>query len=275
MPKLDGKVALISGSGRGIGRALALKLAREGARVVINDLDADPAQAVIEEIQGFGGDAVACTGDVTTPDFGTRFVKTALDSFGSLDIIVNNAGYTWDSVIQKMSDEQFEAMVQVHLMAPFRILRAASGPLRAAAKQEAAEGREVVRKVVNISSVAGLYGNAGQINYSAAKAGIVGMTRTLCKEWGRYKVTVNCVAFGYIKTRLTQPISTQQATIDVAGRDIQVGVQSSMLTTFEQLIPFGRAGEPEEAADAVYLFCSPESNYISGQVIVCGGGLLV
>ncbi len=275
MPKLDGKVAIISGSGRGIGRALALKLAREGARVVINDLDADPAQAVIEEIKGFGGEAVTCTGDVTTPDFGNRFVKTALDSFGGLDIIVNNAGYTWDSVIQKMSDEQFEAMFKVHLMAPFRILRAAAEPLRAAAKREAAEGKEVFRKVVNIASVAGLYGNAGQVNYSMGKSGIVGLTRTLCKEWGRYKVTVNCVAFGYIETRLTQPITTQQATIDVAGRDIQVGIQSNLIKTFEQLIPLGRAGEPEEAADAVYLFCSPESNYISGQVIVCGGGLLV
>ncbi|MBN9390976.1 MAG: SDR family oxidoreductase [Chloroflexi bacterium] len=275
MSKLEGKVALVSGSGRGIGRAVALKLAREGARIVVNDLDSEPAQAVVEEIRALGSEAVACIGDVAAPDFGTRFVQTALTNFGGIDIIVNNAGYTWDNVIQKMSDEQFEAMFNVHLMAPFRILRAAAEPLRAAAKKEAAEGKEVIRKVVNISSVAGLYGNSGQVNYSMGKAGIVGLTRTLCKEWGRYKVTVNCVAFGYIKTRLTQPITTEQATIDVAGRDIQVGIQSNLIKTFEQLIPLGRAGEPEEAADAVYLFCSPESNYISGQVVVCGGGLLV
>jgi 3-oxoacyl-[acyl-carrier protein] reductase len=275
MQRLDGKVALISGSGRGIGRAVALKLAREGARVVVNDLDVEPAQAVVGEIQRFGGDAVACTGDVSAPDFGERFVRSALDAYGGIDIIVNNAGYTWDNVIQKMSDEQFEAMFKVHLMAPFRILRAAAEPIRASAKQEAAEGREVFRKVVNVSSIAGLYGNAGQLNYSVGKSGIVGLTRTLCKEWGRYKVTVNCVAFGYIKTRLTQPITAEQATIDVAGQDIKVGIQSGLIKAMEQLIPLGRAGEPEEAADAVYLFCTPESNYISGQVVVCGGGLLM
>ncbi|MGB8647356.1 MAG: SDR family NAD(P)-dependent oxidoreductase, partial [Anaerolineae bacterium] len=196
MGKLDHKIALVSGSGRGIGRALALKLAREGARVVVNDLDQGPADETVQEIKTLGGEAVACVGSVTTPDFGARFVKTALDSFGGLDIIVNNAGYTWDSVIQKMSDEQFEAMMQVHLVAPFRILRAAAEPIRAFARQEAAQGQEVFRKVVNISSIAGLYGNAGQVSYSSAKAGLVGMTRTLCKEWGRYKVNVNCVAFG-------------------------------------------------------------------------------
>ena len=275
MTKLEGKVALVSGSGRGIGRAVALKLAREGARVVVNDLDADVAQAVVAEITGFGAQATPCIGDVSASDFGERFVKTALESFEGIDIIVNNAGYTWDNVIQKITDEQFEAMVKVHLLAPFRILRAAAEPIRAAAKREAAEGKEVFRKVVNISSIAGLYGNAGQANYSMGKAGIVGLTRTLCKEWGRYKVNVNCVAFGYIKTRLTQAITEERATIAVAGQDIQVGIQSSLIKTMEQLIPLGRAGEPDEAADAVYLFCSPESNYISGQVLVCGGGLLL
>ena len=275
MGKLENKVAIVSGSGRGIGRALALKLAGEGARVVVNDLDQDPAQETIEEIKKLGGDAVACVGNVTAPDFGNRFVKTALDSFGGLDIIVNNAGYTWDSVIQKMSDEQFEAMLQVHLIAPFRILRAAAEPIRAMARQEAAAGKENLRKVVNISSIAGLYGNSGQVSYSSAKAGLVGMTRTLCKEWGRYKVNVNCVAFGFIRTRLTQPITDQPAKIAVEGKEINVGVQPQMLQMLEQLIPLGRAGTPEEAADAVYLFCSPESNYISGQVVVVGGGLII
>ena len=174
-----------------------------------------------------------------------------------------------------MSDEQFQAMLDVHLVAPFRILRAAADPIRILAKKDAEEGREVFRKVVNISSIAGLYGNAGQASYSSAKAALVGMTRTLCKEWGRYKVNVNCVAFGFIRTRLTQAIEAEQATIDVEGHEIKVGIQPQLINTFEKMIPLGRAGTPEEAADAVYLFCAPELNYISGQVVVCGGGLLI
>lgn len=273
--RLEGRVAIVSGSGRGIGRAIALKLALEGARVVVNDLDDEPAAEVVAAIEAAGGEAVALTGDVGAPDFGERFVQAAMDRFGSVDIIVNNAGYTWDSVIQKMSDEQFQAMLDVHLAAPFRILRAAAEPIRIAARREASEGREVFRKVVNISSIAGLYGNAGQASYASAKAALVGLTRTLAKEWGRYHVNVNCVAFGLIATRLTQAIGPDPATIDVAGREIRVGIQQGLIDTFEGLIPLGRAGTPEEAADAVYLLCAPESNYVSGQVLVCGGGLLV
>ena len=275
MTNLAGKVALVSGSGRGIGRAIALKLANHGAKVVVNDLDDAPGNAVVAEIKAAGGDAVAVNGDVTAAGFGDRFVGTAIERFGGLDIIVNNAGYTWDSTVQKMTDEQFQAILDVHLVAPFRILRAAAEPIRSFAKKESAEGREVFRKVVNISSVAGLYGNAGQISYSAAKASLIGVTRTLCKEWGRYKVNVNCVAFGLIQTRLTQAIEEQQATIDLGGREIKVGVQPHVLQTIDRLIPLGRGGTPEEAANAVYLFCTPESNYISGQVVVAGGGLLM
>lgn len=274
MGKLEGKVALVSGSGRGIGRAIALKLAGEGARVVVNDLDPEPATETVEAIRTAGGDAVSCEGSVTVEGFAERFVNTAVERFGGLDIIVNNAGYTWDSVVQKMTDEQWQAMLDVHLTAPFRILRAATPFIRDFAKREAQEGREVFRKVVNISSVAGLGGNAGQANYSAAKAGVIGLTQTLCKEWGRYKVNVNCVAFGLIQTRLTQPLTGGEARIRVEGRDINVGIQPGFLKAMEeQLIPLGRAGTPGEAADAVYLFCSPESNYITGQTVLCGGGL--
>lgn len=272
--RLLGKVALVSGAGRGIGRAIAAKLAHEGARVVVNDLDDAPARETIADIRSCGGESVACVGSVTDPDFAERFVKTALDAYGGLDIIINNAGFTWDSVIQKMSDEQFQAIMDVHVTAPFRILRAAAEPIRQFAKTETASGKEVFRKVVNISSVSGLGGNPGQVNYAAAKAAVVGMTKTLAKEWGRYRVNVNCVAFGFIQTRMTQPLSSNAASVTVGDREIKYGVQPSLLEALEKnQIPLGRLGTPEEAADGVYLFCSPESNYISGQVITVGGGI--
>ena len=270
--KLEGQVALVSGSGRGIGREIALKLAREGARVVINDLDAAPAEQTVADIRAAGGQAVACVGSVTEAGFAERFVDTALTTYGDLHIIVNNAGYTWDNVVQKMSDEQWEAMLAVHLTAPFRILRAASGHIREAAKREAEAGTPVHRKVVNISSTSGVYGNAGQANYAAAKAGINGLTKAMAKEWGRYKVNVNSVAFGLIMTRLTEAPADGDASIAIAGQQIKVGVNPNTLKSVEQTIPLGRGGTPEEAAGAVYLFCIPESNYVSGQVLVCGGG---
>jgi 3-oxoacyl-[acyl-carrier protein] reductase len=274
MSKLQGKVAIVSGSGRGIGREIALKLAGDGAAVVVNDLDAAPAQSVVEEIAAAGGRAVACVGSVTDADFGTRFVGTALKEFGRLDIIVNNAGYTWDNVIQKMTDDQWNAIMDVHVGAPFRILRAAADYFREAAKQEADAGQEVFRKVVNISSVSGVMGNAGQANYSAAKAAINGLTKALAKEWGRYKVNVNSVAFGLIKTRLTEAVAGEgnTATIDIAGKEIKVGVNPQLMKNIEAMIPVGRGGTPVEAAGAVYLMCIPESNYVSGQVLVVGGG---
>lgn len=275
MKRLEGKAAIVTGSGRGIGQAVALKLASEGARLVINDLDEEPAQAVAAQIRGAGGEAVVCAGSVTAPDFAERLIKTCVDSYKSIDIIINNAGYTWDSVIQKMSDEQWYAMIDVHLTAPFRILRAAQPVIRALNKDDLAAGREVLRKVVNISSVAGLGGNAGQANYAAAKAGITGLTKTLSKEWGRFKVNVNCVAFGLIKTRLTEATANANATVSIEGRDIRVGVNPELMDMLEKSIPLGRAGTPEEAAGAVYLFCTPESDYISGQTIVCGGGISI
>jgi 3-oxoacyl-[acyl-carrier protein] reductase len=270
--KLEGKVALITGSGRGIGRAIALKLASEGARIVVNDLDDAPGQEVVAAIRAAGGEAVACNGSVTAPDFAERFISTAVSEFKGLDIIVNNAGYTWDNVVQKMTDEQWYAMMDVHLTAPFRILRAAQPVIRALGKQEKDAGQTVVRKVVNISSVAGLFGNAGQTNYSTAKAGITGMTQTLAKEWGRMNVTVNCVAYGFIKTRLTVSAEAE-STANIDGRDIKVGVNPDLMAAMERMIPLGRGGSPDEAAGAVYLLCIPESDYISGQTLMCSGGL--
>ena len=275
MAKLEGKVAIVSGSGRGIGRSIALKLAAEGARVVVNDLDREPAEQTVAAINEAGGEAIACLGSVTAPDFADRFVGAAVRQYQGLDIIVNNAGYTWDNVIQKMTDEQWYAMIDVHMTAPFRILRAAAGYIRQANKTESKSGREVFRKVVNISSIAGLGGNAGQANYSAAKAGIVGLTLALAKEWGRYKVNVNCVAYGLIKTRLTEATAAEGAAIEVDGKQIQVGVNPDLMKTLERMIPLGRGGTPEEAAGAVYLLCTPESNYVSGQTVVCGGGFIM
>lgn len=274
MKKLAGKVAIVTGSGRGIGRALALKLASEGAKVVVNDLDQEPANEVVASIKALGSDAVTCVASVTDVDFGDKFVKTALESFGRLDIIVNNAGYTWDGFIGKMSDEQFDAMIDVHLKAPFRVLRAAAPYFAEQSKAEAAAGQEVFRKVVNISSIAGICGNMGQVNYSSAKAALSGMTKTLAKEWGRMKVNVNCVGFGVIETRLTQATDEKKSIKVDGGKEVNVGIPTKVVEGFKSMIPLGRAGTPEEAAGAVYLFCAPESDYISGQVIVAGGGLM-
>jgi len=275
MKKLEGKTAMVTGSGRGIGQAIALKLAREGARVMVNDLDAGPADETIAKIRALGSEARSCIGDVTAPDFGTRIIKDTLDAFGGIDIIVNNAGYAWDGVIQKMTDEQWYAMLDVHATAPFRILRAASEFIRSAAKKEKEEGRSFNRKVVNISSIAGMFGNAGQMGYSAGKAAIVGMTKTMAKEWGRYQVNVNCVAFGLIQTRMTQPVGSGAAVAKIGEREVKMGIQPEFIEFMNKMIPLGRGGTPEEAAGAVYLMCIPESDYISGELVLASGGFVM
>jgi 3-oxoacyl-[acyl-carrier protein] reductase len=270
---LKSKTALVTGAGRGIGRAIAEKLASAGAAVMINDLDAGPAGDAVSAIRQAGGRAEQVTGDITRADFPQRVVDSTIAAFGSLDIIVNNAGYTWDNVIQKTTDEQFQAMLDIHITAPFRILRAASGFIRDAAKREIAEGRRVMRKVVNITSIAGTDGNPGQAGYSSGKSGVIGLTRTMAKEWGRYNVNVNCVGFGLIETRLTQALTGEAASIDVKGHHIPVGVQPKVLESIKQVCPLGRAGTPDEAAGAVFFFCSPLSDYVTGEVLICSGGL--
>jgi 3-oxoacyl-[acyl-carrier protein] reductase len=271
--KLEGKVALITGSGRGIGRELALMLAKDGAHIVVNDLDADPAHQTVADIIAMGGKAVVCAGSVTADDFADKFINTALDTFGGLDIIVNNAGYTWDNVIQKMGDDQWQAILDCHLTAPFRILRAAQPHIKRLFLEEKEKGITNYRKVVNISSTSGMNGNAGQINYSTAKAGVVGMAKTMAKEWGRYNVNVNAVGFGLIKTRLTDADAEKaESTIDIEGNTIKVGVNSAVFQSAKTMIPLGRPGTPEEAAGAIYMFCIPESNYVTGQILMCHGG---
>lgn len=265
---LRGRTAIVTGAGRGIGRAIATRLSEAGASVVVNDLD----EAAAGETARMLG-AAALAGDVTDPSFPQQLTQAAVEQFGSIDIVVNNAGYTWDTVIQKTTDEQFQAMLDIHLTAPFRILRAASSFIREAAKKENTEGRRVMRKVVNITSIAGTDGNAGQIGYSSGKAGVIGMTKTMAKEWGRYNVNVNAVGFGLIDTRLIQPLKGQDASIDIKGHRIAVGVQPQVLESVKAVCPLGRIGTPEDAANAVLFFCSPLSDYVTGEVLICGGGL--
>ena len=273
MPLLEGKVAIITGGARGIGRACAELFAAYGARVVLSDIDAGPAHEAAEAIKAAGGDAFAIPGDVTTADFAPRLIKAALDSYGAIDAIVNNAGYTWDGTIHKMSDEQWQAMLDVHLTAPFRIIRAASEYLRETAKREKADaGHASPRKIVNISSTTGTRGNAGQTNYAAGKAGIVGVTKTLAKEWGQFNIQVNAVAFGFIETRLTQ-IKESGEHVTRESADIALGIPQASREMALKMIPMGRGGTPAEGAGAVLFFCSPLSNYVSGQVLEVTGGL--
>ncbi|MFB3916510.1 MAG: SDR family NAD(P)-dependent oxidoreductase [Terriglobales bacterium] len=268
---LTGKTALVTGSGRGIGRAIANKLAATGAAVMINDLDEEALRETVCGLRKAGCKVEHLAGDLTDPAFPDQLVQATLEAFGALDIIVNNAGYSWDNVIQKTSDEQFEAMLQIHLVTPFRILRAASGYIRENAKKEIAAGKIVMRKVVNITSIAGTDGNAGQAGYSSGKAGVIGLTKTLAKEWGRYNVNVNAVGFGLIGTRLVQPL-TDTSKIEMHGHEIRIGVQPAMLDALKSACPLGRVGTPEEAASAVLFFCSPLSDYVTGEVLICGGG---
>jgi 3-oxoacyl-[acyl-carrier protein] reductase len=268
MGVLDDKVAIVTGSARGIGRATAELLASQGAKVLINDLDADAAEQTASEIDG---ETVVYGGDLTKGSAPDELVQTAVDAWGKLDIVVNNAGYTIDAPIHKMSDDQFQKMLDIHTIVPFRVLRAAAPHLREPAKQERDQGVEVFRKVVNVSSISGTMGNAGQANYSSGKAGVVGLTKTLAKEWGQFKINVNAVAFGYIETRLTASKDADNV-MEIGGEKVQLGIPDNLRGMAAMLIPLGRPGTPEEAAGGVFFLCSPWSNYVHGQVLNITGG---
>ncbi|MGO9568781.1 MAG: SDR family NAD(P)-dependent oxidoreductase [Desulfomonilaceae bacterium] len=268
---LTNKVALITGSGRGIGRATACLFAREGAKVVVSDIDPEPAKQTVADIKAAGGDAIAYVGDVTTSGFAEGIVAAAVKEWGVLHIIVNNAGFTWDALIHKMTDEQWDKILDLHLKAPFQVIRAAKPYFCEAAKEEMVNGNNASRKIINVSSLAGVGGNVGQANYSSAKAGIIGLTKAMSKEWARYNVQTNCVAFGFIDTRLTQE-KEKGITVETATEKIAVGVPKGQRDIFIKMIPMGRPGTPEEAAGAILFFASPLSDYVSGQVLVVGGG---
>jgi len=265
---LKAKAALVTGAGRGIGLAIAQLLSEAGASVLLVDID----EAALAEA-ALPGPFATLASDLTAVGAADAIIAKMLSDFGAVDIVVNNAGYTWDNVIQKTSDEQFQSMLDIHVVAPFRILRAASGWIRESAKKEIEAGQRVMRKVVNITSISGLDGNAGQAGYSSGKAAIVGLTKTMAKEWGRYNVNVNAVGFGLIDTRLTQPMSQAESSIAIGERQLQVGMQASVREQATKLIPLGRVGTPQDAANAVFFFCSPLSDYITGETLVCGGGL--
>ena len=268
MGVLDDKVAIVTGSARGIGRATAEILSEHGAKVLINDLDGDVAQQTASEI---AGETTVYAGDLTASGAPDELVAAAIDAWGKLDIIVNTAGYTSDAPIHKMSDDAFQRMLDIHTVVPFRIIRAAAPHLREPAKVEREEGREVFRKIVNVSSISGTMGNAGQANYAAGKNAVVGLTKTLAKEWGQFKINVNAVAFGYIETRLTA--SKDEANVmEIGGEKVQLGIPDQLRGMASALIPLGRPGTPQEAAGGVFFLCSPWSNFVHGQVLNITGG---
>ena len=270
--KLQNTVALITGAGQCIGREIALKLAGEGAAVFLNDLDANALAGVIEEIAASGGSAGGLAGDITAEQFPDELVAAAIAAFGGLHIVVNNAGYIWNGAIHKHEDEQWDAMMDIHAKAPFRVLRAAGRYFRERVRAERAEGLVVCRKVVNISSVSGLYGAATQASYGAGKMAVIGLTNSLAKEWGALNITVNAVAFGPIETRLISEYEDTPHNVEIQGRKHKVGLSAELRASVCEQAALGRFGTPQEAAGAVYLFCIPESDYITGQVLVCAGG---
>ncbi|HEX4807782.1 MAG TPA: SDR family NAD(P)-dependent oxidoreductase [Bryobacteraceae bacterium] len=271
---LAGRAAVVTGAARGIGFAIAQKLAGAGAAVVLADVDAEALEQARTEIEkSRSGTAATIAGDLTHTEFPQAVIDKALDTFGSIDILVNNAGYTWDNVIQKTTDDQFQAMLDIHVVVPFRMLRAAAPWLREAAKKEAESRQRITRKIVNITSISGTDGNAGQAGYSSGKAAVVGLTKTMAKEWGRYQVTVNAVGFGLIDTRLIRPMEDPDTNIAIGKRQVRVGMQAQIREQVTKLVPLGRLGTPEDAANTVFFFCSPLSDYVTGEVLICGGGI--
>ena len=267
MALLEGKVAVITGAARGIGAATAGMLAEHGAQILVCDLDAEAAEATAGSL---GGGCAAFAGDVTEEDVPEAIVRRALEEWGRIDILVNNAGYALDAPAHKVPDDWFQRMLDIHAVAPFRMCRAVAQHWREAAKAELADGREVHRKIVNVSSVSGTMGNAAQVTYASGKAAVVGLTKTLAKEWGRFNINVNAVAFGFIETRMTRP--TTGETAEISGAEVRIGIPEGFRDSLMSKIALGRFGRPEEAAGGVVFLCSPWSDYVTGQLLTINGG---
>ncbi|OAA54628.1 Short-chain dehydrogenase/reductase SDR [Cordyceps fumosorosea ARSEF 2679] len=269
---LAGQVAIITGSGQGIGAETARLFAKEGAKVVVTDIDAKKSDAVAEAINSSGGQAISVPGDVLDPSYPETLVSRAA-AFGSgkIHILVNNAGYTWDGVVHKMSDKQWDTILALHATAPFRLVRAAAAYFRVT------DGEP--RCVVNISSTSGVHGNAGQANYALAKAGVVGLTKTIAKEWGpKFGVRANAIAFGHIATRLTAAKEEGAFVEGPGGEKIALGIPQAQKGTgsgaapAKSDIPLGRPGTATEAAASILAVASPLFSYVSGQTIMVTGG---
>ncbi|ELR16006.1 shortchain dehydrogenase/reductase SDR, putative [Acanthamoeba castellanii str. Neff] len=271
---LKGQVAIVTGSGQGIGEATAHLFAAEGAKVVVTDLDKAKSDKVAADIKAKGGEAISVAGDVTDPKFPEHIIKATIDAFGRLDILVNNAGYTWDGIAHRMTDKQWEAMLLVHNTAPFRLIRAAAPYMRDAAKQEIeTSGKAAPRSIINVSSTSGLHGNTGQANYATAKAGILGLTKTIAKEWGAFNIRCNAVAFGWINTRLTAA-KGQENFIEVEGKKVALGIPgaTNSAEAVAKTVPLARPGNVDDAAGSVLLLASPHASYITGHCLEVTGG---
>lgn len=255
-----GRIALVTGAGRGIGAAIAERLATDGHRVVVNDIDAGPAEEVRDRIRAAGGESEICVADASRTAGADDLIASTKAAFGALDVLVNNAGITRDAMLHRMTDEQWDAVLAVNLTAAFHLCRAAYPLMRA----DREGGPDHHRKVVNITSINGIYGTVANGNYSAAKAGLIGLTKTLAREWGRQRINVNAVAPGYIAgTRLTAAREDGDLT----------GIPPEVIDRIEATIPIGRGGTPADVAGCVAFLAGADSDYLTGQVIELHGGL--